>query len=363
MKKKITIQFSIGILAILIFTDTSVRAELREIEENQLSDISAQAFYAVDQYAHGGKDFTRVSVGATIETQFNTDELKLGEYHRWENGAPCHSCTGSEAGLEAQSSDIWIENFSLGTIAERNGRAMDGKTYDKGDIIPFYLKDPYFELAKENNELVGFRMGFGEARGTLSGDIRSLTGNINVAIRDNAWALNDAPNRPWWVPILGVFLLGAPVEGDAQLVSAPNTGSSGVNYDTGGQIDPIRASWIGMPDNSEFRVRSWLGTFRFNTDHCNLFGIPVCFPLSAYQSIDVGERQSNDTYLPTTGLFTSFQTQALQWKDLKSNELTNTPVGAFLNIPSGGIELKLSEAFDGLPRQRVEFIDRGNGLF
>ena len=140
---------------------------------------------------------------------------------------------------------------------------------------------------------------------------------------------------------------------------------NGYNYDTGGSPDPVRASWIGIPDGAEFTIGPifLLGYIDFNTTNCNLFGIPTCFPLSSYQSVDIGERQRNDTYLPTRGLFASYQTESIDWKALNSQEIVRATSGAFLNIPAGGIELKLNEAFNGLPRQRTEFIDRGLGLF
>ncbi len=34
-----------------------------------------------------------------------------------------------------------------------------------------------------------------------------------------------------------------------------------------------------------------------------------------------------------------------------------------MNIPSGGVEFSLHDALEGIPRYRIEYIDRGRGLF
>jgi hypothetical protein len=119
----------------------SARAELKPLEDERLAEISGQAYVALDSESIGSYDYIRASLGMEINTQLNIDELKLGEYHRWENGAPCFECTGNEPGLERQPADIWIEDFSLGAIAETSGVHMDGNYYEAGEIIPFQLFD------------------------------------------------------------------------------------------------------------------------------------------------------------------------------------------------------------------------------
>lgn len=333
-------------------------AELKPIGDDEMSNVSGQAFYSVDQYDFDARHYLRLSLGYDIETQFNTDEIKLGEYHRWENGDPCSTCTGTEPGLEQQPADIWIENFSLGTVAETSGIQMDGKHYEAGEIVPFYFKDPFLEIAKENNELIGVRVGFAESRGILSGNILSMTGNIEVQIEDTAESLRDAPGAPLWLRLGGAILGQTPISSQAELLTAPTND----DYNTGGIPDPVRATWIGMPAGSDFHIDIWPG-YDIATTGCNLFGIATCFPLTQYQSLNVGQKQADNTYLPTDGLFISFQSKSVNWKDLETNNVTNTTPGSFLNIPTGGLELTLDEALLGLPRQRTEYIDRGNGLF
>ncbi|ARU56441.1 hypothetical protein OLMES_2378 [Oleiphilus messinensis] len=340
-------------------------AELEQLADMDLREHTGQAFIAIDQNRWENRDYIRVNLGMDIAVQMNADDVKLGEYHRYENGDACHDCNGSESGLEAQPADLWLKNFSLGTIAEENGVQSDGQYYQAGQVVPFNITDPYLEFALEDNVPIGIRLGFRGAQGVLGANILSLTGNLPVDIKDTARALRDAPNRPWWIDVAGALLGNTPVESKAQLVTGPNGSAGNYDYSTGGILDPVRASWIGIPDGAPFSIGPifLIGTINFATDSCNLFGIPTCFPLSIYQSIDIGERQNDNTYKPVDGLFSSFQTQDLNWFNPDTARAVTATQGAFLNIPDGGIELKLSEAFNGLPRQRVEYIDRGVGLF
>ena len=352
-------------LTISVCPESSI-AELKPIDDSSLAEIYGQAFVALDTDSFGTFDYIRATLGMEVTTQLNIDEIKLGEYHRWENGSACFDCTGNELGLEKQPADIWIENFSLGAIAETSGVEMDGNYYEAGDIIPFQLIDPYLEVVSEGGELVGIRAGVKKARGIFGGNIRSLTGNIPIKIKDTASALTRAPNRPWWIGLAGAILGNTPVEGQASLVTKPEKNSSGeIDFTTGGRSDRIRATHIGLPDNSNFSIGPipFIGNIDFKTTDCNLFGIPTCFPLSQFESLNVGEKQSDGTFDPTGGWFLSFQKKAVEWTDPVDHTKVLAPAGAFFNVPVGGVELTLDEAFNGVQRRRVEYIDRGNGLF
>lgn len=340
---------------------------MQPLEDEQLSEISGQAFVALDTESIGRYDYIRASLGMEINTQINIDELILGAYPRWENGEPCFECTGNEPGLESQPADIWIENMSLGSIAEYSGVQMDGKYYTKGEIVPFQLLDPYIELVKKDDEVVGFRAGVHKARGTFGGNIRSLTGNIPIKVKDRASALVDAPNRPWWIGLGGALLGNTPVNANAQLITRPDETDGEIDYTTGGQLDNVRATHIGLPDQSPFTIGPipFIGNINinFNTTDCNLFGIPTCFPLAQFESLEVGEKQPDGTYEPTGGWFLSYQKEALQWTDPVDQSTVIAPSGVFFSMPVGGVELTLEESFKGIPRKQVEYINRGNGLF
>ena len=342
------------------------KAELKPLLDEELSEISGQAMIAFDTENLGTRDYIRMTLGMEIKTQLNIDEFKIGEYHRWENGDPCHTCSGSEPGLEKQPADIWIENLSLGSIAEFSGIQMDGKYYEQGDIVPFQLYDPYIEIVQEEGEIIGIRSGVREALGTFGGNIRSLTGNIPVKIADTASALTRAPNRPWWIGLGGAILGRTPVGSEAQLVTPPSETNGNIDYTTGGQSDLVRATHIGLPAGADFNIGPipLLGNISFNTTDCNLFGIPTCFPLSQFESLEVGEKQRDGTYKPTGGWFLSYQKKPVEWTDpVNPNNTITAPTGAFFSVPVGGLELTLDEAFNGVPRKQVEYINRGNNLF
>ncbi len=343
----------------------SALADLKPLKDEELSDISGQAFVSINESSENGRDYLRMNIGMEIRTQLNIEEFKIGEYPRWENGDPCFSCTGNEPGLEKQPADIWVKNLSLGAFAKYSGIQMDGRYYNEGEVIPFELFDPYVEIVQENGELIGFRTGVHQARGIFGGDILSFTGDLPVKVRDTASALTRAPNRPWWIGLAGALLPRTPVEGDAVTLTPPEVSNGTVDYGTGGQPDNVRATHIGLPDNSNFAVGPipFLGTINFKTTDCNLFGIPVCFPLTQFKSLNVGEKQADGSYEPTGGWFLSMQKQAVDWVDPIDQSVTTAPAGAFFSVPVGGVELTLDEAFNGTPRPRVELIDRGLDLF
>ena len=353
------------ILAWVFISASLSYAEMKPLEDEELSNISGQAFVSINEDIIGNREYLRVDLGMEINTQLNIDEFKVGEYHRWENGEPCPECDGTELGLEQQPADIWIKNLSLGSIAEFSGIQMDGKYYEQGEIIPFSLLDPYLEIVKENDELVGFRAGVHKARGTFGGEILSMTGNVPITIKDTASALMDAPNRPWWIALAGAILGGTPVESEAALVSAPTGINGDIDYSTGGQPNAVRATHIGLPDNADFSIGPipFIGNINFNTTDCNLFGIPTCFPLTQFESLNVGEKQDDGTFEPTGGWFLSMQNKPVDWVDPVNQNIIRAPTGAFFSVPVGGVELNLNQAFEGVPRERVEYINRGNNLF
>ncbi|KZY73220.1 hypothetical protein A3740_03600 [Oleiphilus sp. HI0068] len=340
-------------------------SDMTPLQDEELSEISGQAFVTLDQETVLGKEMTRVNIGMELKTQLNVEELKLGEYPRWENGEACFECDGTEPGLEKQGADLWVKNMSFGAIAETSGRKMDGRYYRAGEIIPFEFYDPYIEIAKEDDELVGMRIGFHQARGIFSGDILSFTGQLPVQIKDNAYALIDAPNRPWWFALAGALLPFTPVEGQAHPITAPNVVDGEVDYESGGQPDPVRATHIGLPSGSNFTLGPipFIGDIDFATTDCNLHGVPSCFPMTQFKSMEVGEKQKNGTFLPTGGFFLSMQKKAMEWIEPVSQQRVSTPSGVFFSVPVGSVEFNLEQSFHGTPRRRVEYIDRGVGLF
>jgi hypothetical protein len=348
--------FSSFVFFLLLFS-SDINAQLIPISEGELSTMTGQAFINLDRSSSGGLDFTKVSLGLDVKTSLNSDLLELGRYER--------------SGEVAGSSDIRISDFALGKIDEG------------GNIVPFEIKDPFIELAFENNagkqDLVGVRLGFGGAKGALSGVIESLTGNINVDIVDTAQALGEADGDFIGdvLAALGPSLLGnSPIVTRAQLVN------------TSGNPDNIRSTTVGVPNGSEFSIDAssvnWFTrtfvlspTFGLLPDascsngcrditlisnNCYLVGgIGTCFNLSDYNTLEVGNKLNDGTFDFAEGLFLSFQTKDVTWKDGSTS--TTAASGAFLNVPNGGLEVTLKEALNGTDRVRTKYVDPYFGGF
>lgn len=332
-------------------------AQLIPIDEAELSDMTGQAFINIDRSSSSSVDFTKLTFGLDVKTSLNSDLLELGRYER--------------SGEVAGSSDIRISDFALGKI-DSNGK-----------IIPFEIKDPFIELAFEDNagkqDLVGVRLGFGGAKGALSGMIESLTGNINVDIVDTAQALGEADGDFIGdiLAALGPSLLGnSPIVTQAQLVN------------TSGNVDNIRATTVGVPNGSAFSIdassvnwftRTFVLSPTFGllpnascsngcqditlvSNNCELVGgIGTCFNLSDYSTLEVGNKLSDGTFDFAQGLFLSFQTKDLTWVDGSTS--TTAVSGAFLNVPNGGLEVTLKEALNGTDRVRTRYVDPYFGGF
>ena len=380
-------------------------AGLQPISDEQMSEVTGQAFLSVDRQYHPDPDnttsYTRVNLGMDIEIQTNVDVLELGRYER--------------EGEKAGSSDVLIRDFALGYINnqayyQRNPKAArqyrpDGSSYNENEIVPFMIDNPFFEFAfdEATNEVVGVRLGFGEAMGVLSGKIETLTGNVNVDIIDRGEGLRDASSSGNFFDQLIVLLTpllegGSPLATKAQLVYGDD------NDPRVGELDPIRAEHIGIPNGEKFvlenagsftrwSVRNLIGwgssseievpncsffscgsgDIYVYADGCRVLGIDACFDLDMYNSFPIGqvEEVNGERRLtgPADGAFISFQTKDLDWlKDVKKSDLTvedfiRATSGAFFNIPNGATEVNLNEALNGTDRYRTEYIDRGRGLF
>ncbi|GAA3556478.1 MAG: hypothetical protein MI794_06845 [Pseudomonadales bacterium] len=380
-------------------------AELQAISDEAMSEVTGQAFVSIDRQYHPDPQenvaYTRVNLGMDIDIQTNVDVLELGRYER----------DGEKAG----SSDVLIEDFALGYINNQayfddnpkapRQRKPDGSRYGEGEIVPFRIQNPFLEFAYDetSDEVVGFRLGFGESMGVLSGRIQSLTGNVNVNILDRGEGLRDADSDGNFFDQLIVLLTpllegGSPLETKAQLVY----GEEG--HPDIGSLDPIRAEHIGIPDGERFVLENARGFTRWSLKNlladgssseivvpdctfwscgagdiyvyakdCRVLGIDSCFELDMYNSFAVGELGEIDGERhvtgPVDGAFISFQTKDLAWLSdvAKGNptpeDFVRATAGAFFNIPNGATEVNLSEALHGTQRYRSEYIDRGRGLF
>ncbi|WP_228151306.1 hypothetical protein [Tamilnaduibacter salinus] len=370
-----------------------------------MSDVTGQAFLSVDRYQHPDAnretEYTRVNLGMDIELQTNVNTLELGRYER--------------AGEDPGTSDVLIDDFGLGYIHNQEffdnnpnvtrQRKPDGSSYSEDEIVPFTMTDPFLEFAFDENtdEVTGVRLGFGDAMGILSGDIRNLTGDVNVNIKATGEDLETAESEGdlidnVLVGLAPLLLSNNAIRSKAKLVYGPEEANAG-------DLDPVRATHAGVPNGEAFTVEDvpggtltlinaasllggssefeidancflgicGSGDISFIAQNCQVLGITACFPLTNFQSLPVGEvtEEGDERYLtgPEQGLFLSFQTRELDWLEdvSKSNpsaeDFLRATAGGYINIPNGAVEFSLYDALDGIPRYRSEYIDRGQGLF
>ncbi len=331
MFKKILSQLSFSLLLGVSFT---AQAELVALSDEKLSEVTGQAFMNMTTDSHNGLTFTRLNLGVDIETQMNIKKLELGNYTR--------------AGEAAGTADISINNFALGSVNDATGQ-----------VNPFSIKNPYLEIAYSGTKVVGVRMGFGEAKGHLSGDINRITGNVPVDIYGQGSYLASQISCAWYdivchgaKGIVGGAYANSDFAAQAQLVTNP-----------GGDPDPVRAQFIGMVDGQKLSIPSGSGFDNFllglfSSNNCALLGTTTCFSLANYGSFPVGQfnaatQQFTDS---AKGVFLSMQTQNVQWRDQQdASKFVEALAGAFMNLPrnadgSAAIRTSFQEAFEGIPR-------------
>ena len=272
---------------------TTVQAQLKPLSDKALSNVTGQAMVAIDYTQGATTDFTRVTLGMNAEVQTNVTSLAL-------------ATTTNTSGVTA--SDLNIDHFSLGHISTDATKVqLDGKTYAVGDIVPFVGIDPYMELSYTSGVVSGIRIGFNQARGTLSGNINSFSGNLGLKVTDGS---------------------GNVVDG--QLMDA---NSNPTNY---------RATHIGIS-----------GADCANNVNCG--------PLDNLKTLDVGVANADGTVGYTNDFFISFQKQTVTWQEPSGATITAGP-GVYFNLPTS-MNLNLTQLQSGIPRARTEYIDRGLGLF
>lgn len=316
------------ISAVLVYS-LSLSA-MQMLTDDELSEMTGQAFLRIDRDQAGQTSFTRFTFGMDVDVSLNADLIELGRYER----------SDDPINYQPGSSDIRINDFALGMID------------DNGNIIPFSIRDPYFELAFDEvngrQDLVGVRIGFGEAEGKLSGNIEYLTGNLQVDVRGRAKPIRDAAS--WGVRLLlgfaGVWDNTMMESVERAVLLDPNTGNP----------DPIRSTGVGLANGNSLRCVDggcWLSDVveSLTASNCNILGIGTCFPLSNFRSLDIGNNGQ-----PAENMFLSFQSRSVGWLDSNGFGTLTVP-GAFLNIPNGGIALDFEESFDGIARIRTKFVD------
>lgn len=281
------------IALLLIASIPAAHAEMEPMSDQEMGDVTGQSMLALDVTESGDMDFTRYTMGLEADFQMNMEELAVGE--------------------TTSGTDIAVNNLSFGHIARQSGQQFDGSSYDAGDIVPFIGRDPYLELADDQNgDVVGFRVGFTESRGTLSGNISSLTGRLGLELEDSS--------------------------GNVQ---------QGQLLDGSGNATSQRATHYGLADSA----------------NCDTGA--DCAALSAFETLEIGEYGGDGNPADfTNDFFISFQNQAVEWDTPGADGSVQADAGVFMNIPTA-MRVKLQELTKDVvsPRARTEYIDRGEGLF
>ena len=338
-----TIGFAKNAIALICvgLLSSTAHAKMVELADTELSEVTGQAFINLTTDSSAGINYTRVNFGMNVDTQLNMNKLQLGQYN--------DSVTRPGEGLG--TSDILINNFALGTV-----NADD-------TINPFKIANPFLELAYSGNKVVGVRIGFGEAKGYLSGDIQSLTGNIPVKIEGTASPIYKAASvgEQILLGFAGVYP-STRLEADATLVKSDGT------------FDPVRGTMAGMLNGQTLGCVSGCGLggisdallSLFASSNCKVLSLATCFPLSNFGSLPVGNLSIADNANTAAiegaarGFFISMQTQDVAWKNQDSGEFMTALKGAFMNMPQyrdangqlvAPIKINFEQAFNGILRQ------------
>jgi len=309
------------IIFLALFFAKISNAQLVPIDEEELSGMAGQAFITMDQSNNNGLDFTKVTLGLDVETSLNSDLLDIGNYN---NG-----------------SDIKIADFGLGSIDSA------------GNIMPFKVRNPFIELAYDNSSgtgpqnLVGIRLGFGGAQGVLSAGIASLSGSVDVKVEGPAAPIRDVSSAAWWALSDNSLLTT-----DAVLIQGHDSNAA----DYGEPLD-YRATYMGIPNGANINCIANCGLLGgivgiLDVNQCDLLGIGTCYALKDFEALNIGDETTN-TY--AEGLFISFQSQNVGWVDGSTTKTAG--VGAFMNIPEGGIQVDFEEALGGIDRVRTRYVD------
>ncbi|MBJ6137365.1 hypothetical protein [Marinobacter litoralis] len=276
------------------------QAELAPISDDAMGDVTGQAFMQVENIAGQNHDFTRMSLGIDVETRVNVDEVKVGELNAGTDFAATH--------------------LALGHIARVDGETYNGVTYNAGDDVPFEARRPYIELAEDAAGLAGFRMGFHEARGSVSSNTTSFSGNIGMKIESFGQVY------------------------DAQLFQGP-----------GGPATDYRATHIGLKPNNPNQIAG-----------CNVSAtLANCAPLTQLRSLDIGEDSGQEGVAGfTDGFFVGFQRDdGVAWQTLDGMSSISVGKGVYINLPTN-MTVKLEQLTGpGIDRRRTHQVDMGTKLF
>lgn len=271
-----------------------VQAELQPISDDTMGEVTGQAFMQVENIPGTNHEFTRMTLGVDVETRVNVDNIKVGE---------------TDQGI-----DFAAQHLALGHIARTDGVQFNGRSYSAGETVHFEAIQPYIELASdptEGDRLSGFRMGFAQARGSVSSLTSSFSGNIGLKLDDGSGNVYDA-----------------------------------TLFDQNTVATDYRASHIGINDG---------------TADCAA-GVN-CAPLTQLQSLIVGEENTDGTTGFTSDFFIGFQREGVDWQSPDGSTVINAGQGVFINLPTS-MTVNMNQLItQGVDRLQTHRQDMGTKLF
>lgn len=274
-------------------------AELEPISEDTMGEVTGQAFMQVENIEGASHDFTRMTLGLDVETRVNVDNVKVGDIN--------------------EGADFAAQHLALGHIARTDGVQFNGRTYSAGDTVHFEAFQPYLELASDpaaNGELSGFRMGFGQARGSVSSLTSSFSGHIGLKLDDGSGTLYDA-----------------------------------TLMDQNAQATRKRATHIGILDPSAA------------APNCGADAATNCAPLTQLQSLIVGTESADGTAGFTDDFFIGFQREGVDWQSPDGANVISAGQGVFINLPTS-MTVDMSQLINqGVDRLQTHRQDMGTKLF
>ncbi|MDK9557300.1 hypothetical protein QQF73_06635 [Marinobacter sp. M216] len=282
-------------LAMLCLGMTPVaQAELKPISDETMGEVTGQAFMQVENISvptDSEHQFTRMTLGIDVETRVNIDDAKVGQI---------------DGGVDFAASHV-----ALGHIARQDGEQYNGKVYSAGETVPFEAVQPYIELAEDADGLAGFRMGFQQARGSVSSLSSSFSGDIGLKITDSAGTVHDA-----------------------------------ALFDDTGLATNYRATQIGIADSADPTMCS------------------ECASISKVQSLFVGTENTDGTTGFTDDFFIGFQRENVEWQSPDGANVINAGKGVFINLPTSmTVDMSQLSGSSGLPRLQTHQTDMGTQLF
>ena len=312
------------LLASVVGACTTVQAEMQAMDDSELSEVTGQALINLDALTYGGYEYTRINFGGDAKILTNIDKLRIGQYARSGGGT-----------VSSQPADVAIDNFALGRVDNANNASAA--------IVPFEIRDPYLEFAFKNKgngvrEIAGVRIGFGQARGDLSGDILSLSGVMQgriygpASIAKEFYMKEHGLNGFTCTFDINCFQLS--LAGDTEIYAGVELVKEGSGETTQNGQPINRATQIGIPKgNSMYSdegglISSLIPTLS-KSDNCKALGLPTCFSLLNYKSIFVGDpTKSLADGGGAKGIYFSLQRDTVPWQDLAN--------GGFKNMQAGG---------------------------